>query len=208
MSLSIRLYSTDPAAGDARHIVPILNTLGPIKSVEVSRTIGPAKWYELEKQFLARTDPRSLDFDENSTFVFSSPPKDLSNALHTDLSKVAALAKKDCALEIKSLRGARERVVPLVEALSTGVPEAAQGFFLSNIILTFGPLDVVDYTEDEEGQDDVALVAVSYFQFRMVCDNFLGDLGLFEESIESVPEFARLRADFEKIVGPLVLRLD
>ena len=81
-------------------------------------------------------------------------------------------------------------------------------FFSSATGYSFGPLDIFDLVEDEDGQDDVRLVDVAQFCYFLSSDNYLGDLDALRESLGVVEPFIRFRANLERIVGPLKLRLD
>lgn len=195
MRTSIQLYSADPAAADPAHIVPAIATLDFSSELEVSRTVGPAKWLEINKRSLAG---KSVAF----------PKENLSEVRHTDPDKIAALAKKNSVLTVSYSCTRSTRISALAAAINTQVPEKARGFFWSGASFSFGPSDIIDFTEDDEGEEDVKLVAVAQFSFRIACDNFPGSPKLLESSLPSIPEFVSLREDLENIVGPLTLRIN
>jgi hypothetical protein len=195
MGFAIRLYSPDPAAADSANIAPSVAAVDFSDAVEVSRTVGPANWFAINK--------RSIDGED-----VSFPEEDISRVRHTDPAAIAALARDGSVLTVSYDFTKSRRMEALSQAIATGVPEGARGFFGSGARFSFGPADIVDFTEDEEGQYDVKLVAVSYFDFAISCNTYLARLDLLKASLDSVPEFVRLRDDLQSIVGPLLLHLD
>jgi hypothetical protein len=195
MRLSIKLYSTDPAASNPRHIEPIIAAVDYTGSLQVSRTVGPANWFNIEK--------RLIEDGQAST-----PSKDISRALYTEPAKIAALARSGSVLTVAYDFVDSQRIGAVCQALHTDVPTGAGGFFWSSARFTFGPSDIVVFTEDADGQDDVELLDVAQFQFILSSDNYVGSrFDLFQQAIPFVTAFSALRHDLENVVGPLKLHL-
>jgi hypothetical protein len=195
MRLSILLYSTDPDASNPRHIEPVIAAVDFAGSLRVSRTVGPANWFTIEK--------RLIEDGEAST-----PAEDISRADYTDPAKIAALARAGSVLKVSYDFANSQRIAAICQALHTDVPTGAEGFFGSSTRFTFGPSDIVAFTEDADGQDDVELLDVAQFEFTLSCDNYIGRrFDLFQKAIPSVTAFGSLRRDLENVVGPLKLHL-
>ena len=194
MYASIGLYSTDPDAANPHYIEPVIAAVDFSSAVEVSRTVGPANWFSINKRFIEGED-------------VSSPAEDISNVRYTEPDKIAALARDGSVLKVSYAFTKSERLWALSKAITTRIPEDGRGFYLSSAWFNFGPSDIIEFTEDEEGQDDVKLVAVAYFDFVIMCDNYRGHTKFLASSLDSVPEFVGLRDDLQSIVGPLSLQV-
>jgi hypothetical protein len=195
MRLSILLYSTDPAASNPRHIEPVITSVDFAGSLQVSRTVGPANWFTIER--------RLIDHGEAAT-----PAEDVSRVHYTEPAKIAALARGGSVLKVSYDFANSQRIAAICQALHTDVPTGAGGFFGSSAMFTFGPSDIVVFTEDADGQDDVKLLDVAQFEFTLSCDNYVGSrFDLFQQAIPSVEAFSTLRRDLENVVGPLKLHL-
>ena len=190
---SVQLFTVDPAANTPAVIDAVLALVGFTGTVKVSRTVGPANWYTLNKQMLAGIE--RVDF----------PHEDMEGHAFTSARGIAELSRKQSVLTV-SYRGADAPKLSLLhQALQNNVPPQAIGFSMSSARFSFGPSDIFVPTEDEEGQEDVTLVGVAQFCFALSCDRFRGRLDVFKEAVPTVPQFAELRSELEQVVGPLTL---
>ena len=187
----IKLYSTAPAALQPEKIEAALATFDYHGPVKVSRTVGPENWYTLNKRELASED-------------VSFPAKDIDGAPRTSFSEIAALSRPQSVLTVSCAGAKSVRMQAISSALHNDVPATAKGFFISSALFSFGPSDIVAYTEDEEGQDDVASWTWRNCLFPLVRP-VPGPLRSFQDAVPEVGEFAKLRDDLERIVGPLKL---
>ena len=193
MMLSIKLYSTNESLV-SKDIVRSCLGLLDVHDLKVSRTLGPGNYYEINK--------RSLN-GENVIL----PPNDINYQDYTDAEAICGLLRRGSVLTISYWGSKSERVGEIVRAISRYSRETSV-FFSSTTDFSFGPLDLFDLFEDEEGQDDVRLVDVAQFCFSISSDNYLGDLDALRKSLEVVEPFVRFRSDLERIVGPLTLRVE
>ena len=192
MILSITLYSTNESLVSKDIVRSCLGLLDFTK-LRVSRTIGPENYYEIERRYL----------DSGAS---KSPPKDISSREFTDVEEVCALIRSGSVLRL-SVASDSQRW----GEISRGISNYSQGtsvFFSSTTGFSFGPLDICDYFEDQDGQDDVRLIDVAQFSYFLTSDNYVGDWDALLESLESAEAFVRFRTDLERIVGPLTLRVD
>jgi hypothetical protein len=180
--LSVQLYTVNSTANTPTAIDAVLALLDFTGSVDVSRTIGPANWYTLNKQMLAGTE--SVSF----------PREDIEGRPFTSARGIAKLRRKESVL-----------TVSFHQALRNDVPPQAAGFYISCVRLSFGPSDIFIPTEDKEGQEDVELIDLAQFIFSISCDRFGGRLDAFKEALQVVPQFIQFRSELEQVTGPLTL---
>ena len=189
----VKLYTTDPAANTASTIDAVLALVTFTGTVEVSRTIGPKNWYTLNKQMLSG--------DERVSF----PREDIEDRPFSSAGGISTLCRKQSVLTVNYRRAEAPTLSLLHHALQSDVPPQATGFYMSSASFSFGPADIFVPTEDEAGQEDVALVGVAQFIFSISCDRFGGQSGVFKEAVPGVPQFARFRSELEQVTGPLTL---
>ncbi len=79
--------------------------------------------------------------------------------------------------------------------------------FWSAASFSFGPLDLVKLVEDDQGQDQVELVAVSQCLFTLATDNFTGDSQHVAVRLQTIPEMINCRASLDRILGKTMLHL-
>jgi hypothetical protein len=192
MRLSIRLYSSIPSLVEPE-IVRSCVALLDFRKLVVSRTLGPANYYEINK--------RSFE-GANVSF----PPKDINFQDYYDVEAVCALLRDGSVLTISYWGSRSERWGEITRGIS-GYASGTSDFFSSDSGFTFGPFDICDFFENEEGQDDVRLVDVSQFSYFLSCDDYRGDLAILRESLLEAEPFTRFRRELEMITGPLKLHL-
>lgn len=192
MRLSIKLYSTNQALVSPEVVSACIGLFG-LEGVKVSRTLGPANYYEINR--------RSLNGED---VVF--PGKDISFQTYNDVGTICGLLRPGSVLTV-SYWGKTEHVAEITHAISAYSP-GTTNFFSSSSGYSFGPVDIFDLFDNENGQEDVRLVDVAQFCFVISSDNFLGDLDALRESLSNVEAFVRLRSNLERIVGPLILRIE
>lgn len=194
MRLGIYLYTRDPASITASNIEASLRLIDFSSTLRVSRTVGPANWFAQNKQLIA------------GAARVSSPPRDIDQKPFDDIAGIAELARQQSVLTVSYAYTKSQRLSALSQALHTEVPAGAEGFFLSSSSFSFGPSDIVAFTEDADGQDDVELLDVAQLTFALSCDNYVGArFDLFQQAVPSVSAFSTLRQDLEHVVGPLKL---
>jgi len=193
MRLAIYLYTTDSLAVTPQNVNAAIATIDFAGKLSVSRTVGPANWFELNKRLLAGADELSF------------PPEDIDQAAYTTGHGIAALLREQSVLRVSYVGTKSARLAALSQALHSDVPPDAAGFFESSTWFSFGPSDIVNFIENAEGDEDVELVDVAQFKFAVSCDNFLGRFDIFRQAVPSVPRFAELRRDLEEVAGPLKL---
>jgi hypothetical protein len=191
--LSVQLYTVNSTANTPTAIDAVLALLDFTGSVDVSRTIGPANWYTLNKQMLAGTE--SVSF----------PREDIEGRPFTSARGIAKLRRKESVLTVSFRRAEAPKLSLLHQALRNDVPPQAAGFYISCVRLSFGPSDIFIPTEDKEGQEDVELIDLAQFIFSISCDRFGGRLDAFKEALQVVPQFIQFRSELEQVTGPLTL---
>jgi hypothetical protein len=192
--LDIKLYTANPATNAPIIIDAVLALVNFTGKVKVSRTVGPANWYTLNKRILA--GDKRVDF----------PCEDIEERSFTSIRGISKLSRKQSVLTV-SYGGAEAPGLSLLhQALQNDVPLEAVGFYLSSAHFSFGPSDIFIPTVDKEGRNDVELVDVAQFIFSISCDRFRGRLSAFKEAVPTVPQFVKFRSELEQIVGPLKLR--
>jgi hypothetical protein len=190
MRISLRIYTADAREVSGDSVLRCLK-LVDFDAAEVSRTMGPANYFQINKQYLA-------------TGSAESPSRDISGLKATDPLRISRLFRPSCFLSVDFGSSTSSRFAALVAALDKYLPDTS-GFFMSTIGFRFGPEDIVDVFENDHGEDDVKLIATSYFSFFLTCDDFLDHPAVLRKAVDGVPELRRLRLELEDIFGPLTV---
>jgi hypothetical protein len=193
MRLSINIYSTSTAASMEELIEPCLETIDFTPPLQVSRTIGPANYLEIERRLLA-------DNEETVEPV----RQDISRRRIKHIREILRLYRQGSVLQVHYTFTNTRRIQEIAE----GIAAAVEGwYFWSDASFRFGPVDLVKLDEDDEGQDKAELVDVSQCLFTLATDNFGGDPQRLAELLQVVPEMVSFRASLEGILGKTKLYL-
>lgn len=175
-------------------IEPCLETIDFAPPLQVSRTIGPANYLEIERRLLA-------DNEETVEPV----RQDFSRRRIEKVRDVLNLFREGSVLQVH-YTGAKSR---RIQEIAEGLAALVDGwYFWSDASFSFGPVDLVRFNEDDEGQDKVELVDVSQFLFCLATDNFGGDPQRLASQLDLVPEMVSFRALLEGILGETKLYLE
>ena len=166
MMLSTTLYSTNSSLV-SHDIIRSCLGLFDFTKLRVSRTIGPENYYEVERRYL-------------DTGASKSPPEDISYQEFTEVEEVCALIRSGSVLRI-SVASNSERWGEITRGISN-YSQGTSVFFSSTTGFSFGPLDICDYFEDRDGQDNVRLIDVAQFSYFLT-SQLRGRLGCFTRKL-------------------------
>jgi hypothetical protein len=154
---------------------------------QISRTIGRANYFEIEKSFL-----------ENDESGQTQPRYDIHRKDFKQIKDLVQVYREGSSLQVHFTYCRSEYLGRLKKEISEGLPT---GFFSSDTFFTFGPTDIIKRTESADGAEAVELVNVSMVQFRMSTDNFVGDPSALHHQLEQSKDFQFLRRQMQEIVG-------
>lgn len=208
MHAFINFYASQNVTPSAQDVLNCLNFLSPT-SIRISRTIGPddrvtrsqsgnnsSAWWALLFSGWRRGSRRAS--------ARRGIPRDVSDERIDDLASVPGYLRENSVLSVSIDRS--PFVGKLVEDINSSLPEDEQ-FFWSDFILRFGPFEVGESYEDDDGEPGLRLVAKTNFTIFISCDNFPGRLPSLQTAIESAPSFSELKAFLETLFGPMRLHL-
>lgn len=188
MFTTIRLFSRNPAQLSIEVVKDCLSAVD-YKVLRVSRTVGAANYYAINRAEIAGKD-------------VPSPPEDISSKEYTDTNTVARLYREGSFLSVRYVGIVSARLRKITGSIRAYAPELAE-FGANSAGFTFGPLDLCRFVYDAAGNDDVELVAISKFSFFISSDDFGGSKDKLQEAFEASDELRKLRDELESLVGPL-----
>jgi len=190
MRVTLKLYSANKSAVTSSAIEKCLREIDYL-TVEVSRTVGPANYFDIEKSLL-KDDAEPVAF----------PVEDISRMKYSNSAEMARLFREGSFLKVHFTRSGSRRIGAIGQELS----QLTRGlFFWSDSSLGFGPCDITQGIETPDGEEDVRLVDVAHFVFSITCDNFTDDPNILAERSMQSTTWVELQRSFELIVGPLTL---
>lgn len=193
MRLSINAYCTSTTVLVEELIQPCLEIIDFAPPLQVSRTIGPANYLEIERRLLA-------DNQETIELV----QHDISRRRIEHIKDIPSLFRQRSVLQVHYTFTKSARIQEIAE----GIAAVVEGwYFWSDASFRFGPVDLVKIDEDDEGQDKAELVDVSQCLFTLATDNFGGDPQRLAEQLQIIPEIVSFRAALDEILGKTKLYL-
>ena len=194
MRLSINIYCTSTVVPLGRLIEPCLECLDFIPPLQVSRTIGPANYLEIERRLLG---------DSEGTVELVR--EDISRRRIEHVKDIRSLFRQGSVLQVYYTYTKSRRI----QEISDGIASVVDGWlFWSDASFSFGPVDLVKIDEDDQGQHRVELVDVSHCLFTLSTDNFTGNPQQLGERLQTSPEMISFWALLDHILGKTMLHLE
>lgn len=159
---------------------------------QVSRTVGHANYFEIEKRFI-----------EDDEISQTHPKLDIHRRECREVKDLLRLYRDESSLQAHFTYCRSEFLGRICKEIASGFTE---GFFYSDAFFTFGPTDIIRLTESADGERGVELVSLATVQFVISSDNFLGDPSSLGQHLEKCDEFQSFQTRMGDIVGDTLER--
>jgi len=187
MRISICLYSQLNPGNMPQVIEKSMPVVDYTIPLQVSRTIGRANRYEIERQF--QNDEDVVDLE---------PKMDIYRKDLTSSKEASSFFREDSALIVHYTYCRSDVLGHISREIAS---EFEHGFFHSDASFTFGPADIIRLAETNDGEIDVELLAISMVQFQISSDNFQGDPARLIEHLPKCPSFKFLHEGLNSILN-------